>query len=247
MGYRLRLVFILFLTLSAQLLLGQEDQGGFLTPADSLGQVLPKKNIIYLPSEGFSFYESPLGDFKGKILPGPPLQQKEDGTVDTLLMATLVGNQIRSTVLYPEAFFESTDSCFHLAFSQQRDDFLFINSDQFQGWISLDEVRKKGFKIISWMHFYGESKGRMIHPREKTIAVKSVASDKAALVDTADELYSEITSTGKCENNYCFVKIVEYKNPYDPTKPKEENILKKYKGWIKIIDEEGKPLVAHNH
>ena len=66
------------------------------------------------------------------------------------------------------------------------------------------------------------------------------------IIEVADELYSEITTLGSCEGLFCRVKVVQYNNPYDPEKTKEENVLKKYRGWIQVIDGEGKPLVANN-
>lgn len=225
---------------------GQQDQGGFLAPGDSLSKIIPEKHLIFLPEDGFTFYTSPAGDFKGKIMPGPPLEMRGDPEIDTLLVATLAGNQMNTKLLPADFFFETSDSCYYLSYNQQREDHFLVDNGQFQGWLSIEEVRKKGFKPVSWMQFYGESKGRMIHSREKTVAIRSAADDNAPVVNTADELYSEITSTGKCLNLYCQVKIVEYKNPYDPSKSKEENVLKKYKGWIKIIDDDGRPLVAHN-
>lgn len=221
----------------------QRDQGGFISPGDSLMKFLPAENNIYLPVDGFTFYDVPNGEFKGKILPGPPFNSLE---IDTLLTSTITGTQIREQALNPEFYFETFGNRYYLSFDQRQDDYVRVLSNQYKGWIAIDEIKKKGFKLISWMEFYGESKRNTIHPTEKIVPIHAKPYPDAPIVATADELFSEITTIGKCEGSFCMVNVIQFKNPYDPSKTKEENILRKYKGWIRIIDEEGKPLVAHN-
>lgn len=223
--------------------IAQRDQGGFIAPGDSLMKFLPSEKTIYLPADGFTLYDVPHGEFKGKILPGPPLNSLE---IDSLLTSTITGTQIKEQPLALELYFETFGNRFYLSFGQRQDDHIRVLSNLFQGWIAIEEIKKKGFKLISWMEFYGESKKNTIHPTEKIAAIHAKPYPDAPVVATADELFSEITTIGKCEGSFCMVNVIQYKNPYDPSKTKAENVLKKYKGWIRIIDDEGKPLVAHN-
>ncbi|MEQ8423508.1 MAG: hypothetical protein RIA63_02285 [Cyclobacteriaceae bacterium] len=235
---------LVFMTILA---VGQRDQGGFIAPGDSLSKHLPYERIIFLPQDGFTFYDVPNGDFKGKILPGPPLNSPGASfETDSLMTSTITGANIRPQALALDTYFETSDDRYHISFDQQQDEHVRVLSDSYRGWISVTEIKKKGFMLVSWMEFYGESKGNMIHPREKIAAIRLSPYPDAAIIETAEELYSEITTTGKCEGSFCKVSVVQFKNPYDPAKSKEENILKKYKGWIQVIDDEGKPLVAHN-
>lgn len=243
---RLMLPLIIVL-LSASVGFSQEDQGGYVAPGDSVFNSLRHEKIFYLPQDGFSFYEVPNGDFKGKILPGPPLELiNSDPEIDTLLSATLVGTSFRPQLLSINHFFQTSDERYHLTFNQKENDHILVSIESFQGWISVEEITRKGFELVTWMEFYGKSKGRMIHPVDKLAPIRLLPSSDAKIIETADELYSEISSTGKCEGPYGFVHITQYRNPYDATKSREENIVKKYKGWIQIIDESGNPLVAHN-
>jgi hypothetical protein len=237
------LCFCLFAVLPS---FGQRDQGGFITPNDSLKKLVAVEKIIYLPADGFTFYTVPNGEFKGKILPGPPLNPPGAVEIDTAMTSTITGASIRPQLLGLETFFETTDDRYYISFSQQKDNHVLVLSDSYQGWISLDEIKRKGFNLTSWMEFYGEVKGQMIHPREKIAPILLSPYPDAQVIEVADELYSEISSTGKCEGSFCKVQVVQYKNPYDQTKTKEENVLKRYKGWLQIIDDEGRPLVAHN-
>lgn len=236
---------LLFLAAAIGPTSAQKDQGGFIVPTDSLQQHLPQEKIIYLPENGFTFYDFPNGEFKGKILPGPPSQPAQGSEADTLMRATVTGPSIRPQLLTPDSFFETTNERFHLTFSQQIEGNIFVLADSFKGWIPVSDILAKGFKFVYWMEYYGEKKDRIIHPLKKTASMFISPYPDAQVIATADELYSEITTTGKCEGSFCHVKVTQYKNPYDPTKSKEENVEKKYKGWIRIIDEEGKPLVAH--
>ncbi len=244
-SFRLILFSALLLVAATVPVSAQRDQGGFIAPSDSLQQYLPVEKIIFLPGDGFTFYEFPNGEFKGKILPGPPHQPPPGSEADTLTSATVMGASIRPQLLTTDSFFETTNKRFHLSFSQQMDDHIFVLGESYKGWIPVSDILTKGFKLVYWMEFYGEKKGRVIHPIEKTAAIRMSPYADAPVIATADELYSEITTSGKCEGSFCNVKVTQYKNPYDATKSKEENVEKKYKGWIRIIDEEGKPMVAH--
>jgi len=223
----------------------QLDQGGFLAPGDSLKEFIPHERNIYLPEDGFTFYKVPNGEFKGKILPGPPLNTSERD-IDTLLTSTLMGANIRPQLLPVDTYFETSNKRYYLTFDRQQEEYVRVLSDSYLGWISLDEIKAKGFVLIYWIEFYGKSKGNQIHPIEKVAPVRISPNVDAPIIETADELYSEITTLGVCEGLFCKVKVVKYKNPYDPAKSKEENILKKYKGWVQTINEKGQPLVALN-
>lgn len=245
--YQFQSVFFGLLLITISPANAQRDQGGFLVPGDSLQKVFPIERVIFLPEDGFTFYTVPNGEFKGKILPGPPLNPPGSALdVDTLLTSTLTGASIRPQLISIDTYFETSDDRYHIPFDRQQDGFVRILSDEYQGWISLDEIESKGFMLTYWMDFYGEEKGNMIHPREKVAAIRISPYADAPVIETADELYSEITTLGICEGLFCKVQVIQFKNPYDPSKSKEENILKKYKGWLQIIDEEGQPLVAHN-
>ncbi len=236
-------LMVLFLTP----VIAQRNQGGFIAPGDSILKLMPHEKLIFLPQEGFTFYDVPNGEFKGKILPGPPLENHDqDEELDTLMSSTITGAYIRPQLLSLDTYFETSDDRYHLIFDKQVDNHVRVLSNSYNGWIALDEIYNKGFFLVSWMEFYGEEKGRMIHPREKIAPVLMNPYPDAKVIAMADELYSEISSTGKCEGSYCLVKVTKYMNPYDATKTKEQNIVRKYRGWLRIIDDDGKPLVAHN-
>lgn len=247
MSYQIQSAFYGLLLCAITPAAAQRDQGGFLIPGDSLQKVLPYEKIIFLPEDGFTFYDVPNGEFKGKVLPGPPLNSPGSALdFDTLLTSTITGVNIRPQVLSMDTYFETSDDRYHVVFDRQQDGFVRILSGEFQGWVSVDDIKNNGFTLTSWMEFYGEEKGNMIHPINKIAAVRISPYADAPIIETADELYSEITTIGVCEGSFCKVKVIQYKNPYDPAKSKEENILKQYKGWLQIIDEDGQPLVAHN-
>lgn len=232
---------------TAPMAFSQLDQGGYISPGDSVVKSMRDNRIIYLPQGGFSFYEVPNGAFKGKILPGPPLNIDGNETeFDSLITSTITGTSIRPQVIPIANYFQTTHERYYLAYEKRIDDFVLVLGDSFQGWISIEEITKKGFELTSWMDFYGKSKGLMIHPVEKLATIRMLPASTAKAIATANELYSEISLTGKCKGSFCLVQVTQYKNPYDPAQSKEKNILKKYKGWIQVVDEDGQPLVAHN-
>jgi hypothetical protein len=228
------------------LIASAQEPAGFIAPSDTLAMRLPDSRVVYLPGNGFTLFKTPGGEFLGKILPGPPIDNEDRKTTDSLLASTLTGAGIRSQLLPVETYFETEDSCFHVAFNKRENNHVRVSIDGIYGWISLEEIQASGFVLISWMDFYGRTKGKKIHARSKIAPIRKSPSPAAEVIETAEELYSEITSTGKCEGRFCLASVIQFKNPYDTTLTKEENIVKKYKGWIQIVDENGSPLVAHN-
>lgn len=244
--YRKGILLLIFTLVISTMVFAQRDQGGFIMPGDSLLTSLPADSMIYLPQNGFALYEVPAGSFKGKILPGPPLGSFIEKSSDSLLNSTLVGVTSRPMLISKDNYFETLDYRYYLSFDQQKEDYVLVFSESNPGWIALEEIKAKGFVIINWMQFFEKSKGLMIHPLNKIAPVLLSPKQEAKVVENADELFSEISLTGKCEESHCFVKVTQFRNPYDSQKSREENILKKYKGWIQIIDDNGKLLVALN-
>ena len=67
MGFTQTLATIFAITPTGSTGYGQQDQGGFISPGDSLVGMLPNERIVDLPQDGFEFYEVPHGAFKRGI------------------------------------------------------------------------------------------------------------------------------------------------------------------------------------
>ncbi|WP_375561086.1 hypothetical protein ACE193_00605 [Bernardetia sp. OM2101] len=248
----------MFFTLSySNFIFAQYNQGGFIVPNDSIKKDYPYENSIFLPKEGITYYDAPNGSFLGKIRMGKPLLSQHENKTDSLLSSTISGTVLRPTLLDFENYFETFDDCFYLKFSEQKEGFIKIVNGNYgktpksAAWVSVDSLEKHNFKLNYWLDFYG-SEGMIIHPKEKTHVIHENPYLDAPIIETINEdeyvvqiiSFDEGTTT---EGLFAKVKVIKYKiHPCYGGDTSKKNIIKEFEGWIQIIDQKGKSLVAHN-
>lgn len=237
----------------------QTNLSGFIAPADSLARMLQGENILYLPEDGFTLYGNPAkSDSIGKIIPLVANQKAlKPPKFRDLTQATiyLKGNKPNIISGYNYTF-KTYDDCLHLHFSYYQNGFVKVldNYGTSPFWISEDEVTTKGFKLTHWIDFYG-TVGMYIttYPNSTISLLKSPFNDSDTLTEI-DENHFEVkikyfdeSEAVCCEGLFCYVEATQYKvHPCFGGTYDKENIVQKLKGWIKVIDEQGKRLIMHN-
>lgn len=253
----MNLPFIIILIFSSLNLFSQFDQSGFITPNDSLLLQLPLEEIIYLPSDGISFYPSPqISKPIGKIKPGPFEQrQNKPPFFKERTSASIYRDNLKPQMLGFEHFFQTYDGCYHITFHEQKNGFVKI-MESFEGekWVSIDEIEQKGFKLVNWLEFYGKENMFVAVPGYTTVPILSSPYDDADVIAEIDKNHYDIRVIKYdenidecCEGLYCKVLVVHYiKHPCFGGSYDESNIVDKYIGWLKFIDEKGKRLIIHH-
>lgn len=236
----------------------QHDQGGYIAPSDSLRATYPLTRVIFLPSDGFTFFQTPNGEFAGRITPGFPRNAPGAHAPippeDSLLYASISRAKIRPTYLDLSFFFETSDDRFFIPFTQRRDGYVQIEQGAMAAWIAISDIEKAHFRLVSWMEFYGKEGTLVVPPPQtKRTLRRGPYADAEAIVDI-EENYFEVRvitydaeSTTCCEGSFCYVRATRYKVPpclgggYDAS-----NIVGVYEGWLQCIDDKGQRLVHHN-
>lgn len=239
--------------LCMQYLVGaQSDQGGFLEPVDTTK--FPSTNVIYLPQEGLVFYSKPNGEYAGRISQSlPPYIQIPPGQPKSLY-ATIQWRSIRPTLLDLSYFFKTYDERFHIQFDKLESGYIRIVNTKNEAWVSVEDIKKWGFKITTWMDFYGAPDRSITIPAGKKLPLRLSPYNDAEIIANVDDEHFTIkiipfdnTVKSCCEGLFCYVEVIQYKeNPCKKGDYSEKNVIKTYKAWLKIIDESGDKIVMHN-
>lgn len=248
---------ILLCFLSLGLLFAQTNQGGFISPTDSLIKTLQAENIFYLPASGFTLYRTPnIADTIGKIEPLIPNQKAlKPPYFRDLTQARIFIEGSKPQMLSGKHIFKTFDDCLHIPFYQQGNGYIKILESYYDSlWIKIDEVFEKDFQLVSWSDFYGRDGMFITVPSgKKTPLLQSPYQDSKTLLQLDDNhfdirvSYFDEKSKTCCEGLFCYVKITEYKvHPCYGGDYSKNNIVRKLTGWVKLLDENGKRLVLHN-
>ncbi|MEP5612768.1 MAG: hypothetical protein ABJP45_10990 [Cyclobacteriaceae bacterium] len=234
----------------------QSNQGGFLSPNDSLIKTYPYENVILIPSEPLVFYDAPNGAFAGRIFPGippntpgtPPNLSKQD----SMYYATIMGAVIRPQLLDWSYFFQTFDDRLHIPFDRQEKGFVRVLYGGFTGWISLEDLDAKRFKPIYWTEFYGAEGMVLTTPPNSTCALRASPYADAEVLVRLDEDHFETQvisfDDGRTtEGFFAKVRATHFNvHPCYDGSYEGDNVIDVYEGWIQLVDENGQPLVRHN-
>lgn len=232
------------------------QSGGFIVPHDSMKSEFPIEKAVYLPTKGFNFYGAPNGNYAGRILSGPP--QNPPGTPAPIpshlknLQASMQMQGIRPQALDLSFFFETYDDCYYVSFDKREDGFLRITNGASVGWLSIEEVEKAGFKVVTWVDFYSEIGKIIVPPSNTKSSLRSSPYADAETLVKIDEDYFEVEVTAfdeglSREGSFCYVKATQFKiHPCYGGEYDEENVVKVYEGWIQVVDLDGQRLIFHN-
>lgn len=236
----------------------QQDQGGYIAPSDSLRATYPPTRAIFLPKEGFILFDVPNGEFAGHIRPGI-LYNAPGGLPfvppeDSLLYASVSGMKRRPTHIDLSFFFETSDDCFFIPFTQRKDGYVQIADDMMSSWIAIEAIEKAHFRLVPWMDFYGKVGTIVVPPPQTTRPIRHSPYADAEVVVEVDEDYFEVqvieydkTTGSCCEGLFCYVRATRYKlHPCYGGGHTKNNIIDVYEGWLQFIDGKGKRLVVHN-
>jgi len=235
---------------SLHTLYAQTNQSGFLAPLSSKDYA--SKNTVYIPKEGFILYNKPQGEYTGRISKGMP--HGNTAATASELDATIAWRGIRPQHLDISYFFKTSDDCFYIPFDRQEKGFVQIMDSPYPAWISVADIQKAGFKLVSWMDFYGTPEKMLTIPAGTTLPLRSSPySDAHKILDLDDEHFTirvipfEKQPEICCEGLFCYVEVIQYKqNPCKNRDYSKKNQVKIVRGWLKIIDETGKRLIIHS-
>lgn len=119
-----------------------------------------------------------------------------------------------------------------------------LNSSSKGYWLKIEELEYYGFKVTSYLDFMVEKKPTLF-PGAMGINLnfRSAATTRSKVYATLNSDKFFVTPTGKTEGNWAEVEVVEYTNSYCEVSEVDENVVNRWTGWIKILDDKGHPNI----
>lgn len=116
---------------------------------------------------------------------------------------------------------------------------IFDNNRQREQWLSLEDLREKGFEYLPWIDFM-TNPNQWFLPYFYGMNLREAPNTSAPILVLAKGEQFEITPTGKVDGFWAEVIIEEYDSVYCES---PHNLVKSYIGWIKILDDAGYPNI----
>lgn len=231
---KLKLVLVcLFLQLS---LSGQLYKAGLLMPINDADW----QCCIHIPLSGFTLYASPDSrDIWGCInLEKYETEQRDYNQV------VLIQNK-ESQVLTEWKLFRSSYEMRSLEYWEEKNGFYRV----FDGyWIAKEELDKKKYTALNWKDFLEKYNRNTLgyYANDPGLNIRKgpgIENDKIMTL-RGDEM--EISLTQEYQGLWAKVEVTHYKvHPCSQSEPGDDEILKKFKGWIKLLDDDGTPNVHY--
>ena len=192
---------------------------------------------IYVPNNGFSLYNQPLGEIVGHIKRGE-LDQNDEAY--KLYMVKPQGG--KEEIAYVDLKMVGYET-FALPFSDKKDGFVKV-LDRY--WIDEQEIRSSSLEAINYREFLIRQTdlGLSYYANPPGLNLRKGPSTKYEIIKTLKGDIFQISPTKACEGLWCEVKVIEYKaHPCVTAQGEDENIMNRYEGWVKLLDDDGTPNV----
>ncbi len=219
---RVQLLFSLFLSINS--LFAQQKEWG-------IGVI----DLQYDNEAHVSVYDSPNGKITGTLGMEPGLKE------DYLRTITWRDQEHGGPRMYipEEAYLEIGYEINGLVVRAEKEGFLKImySEGDLTAWISQEELKEKGMLYIPWIEFMNDP-NRIFFTREygMNLRVKPEVKSNKILLVRGDQF--EIQPTGNIQGLWAEVEVKEYNSEYCEL-PHE--LVRTYKGWLKILDDLGFP------
>lgn len=193
------------------------------------------KGLLMLPIDSaihINLYNTPNGEFAGTL----GTEKSYDGMYFRNVWREAGGI---SLIIPDEALLEYEYEISGFIVYEKQQDFiqiLFPKGERI-AWVSISELEKKGASYQSWMTFMTQT-NRTFFTLEYGMNVRKKPSVRGERIFTVKGDQFEITPTGKTKGLWAEVIIKEYDSEYCEG---NHNLLKEYRGWLKILDDKGFP------
>jgi len=116
---------------------------------------------------------------------------------------------------------------------------ILINTISGGGWLLKTDLDKNKFKTQNWMNFL-LSHRRAFYYKRNSVDLKTAPDTQSELLGRIDGDLSHVKFTGKINGLWAEVAVEQYdKHPL----MEDGKIINKRTGWIKAIDEKGRPQI----
>ena len=230
--------FLLIISIFPLLFLSQGLQSGLILPQNDEDQHTDKYCCVLSPKEGFTVYDSPNGKKTGTLKMLPP-SEKDSQTPYHIYFFTgknSVEVQDIDSIGY---------DVFALEYADIQKGFVKIDYNV-KGWLKLEEIKASKFKTVNWLQYLQNKNATVLgyYANEPGLNLRANPSSDSEVIGGVRGDQFEIKLTNNCTGQWCKVNIIKYReHPCNTDLEETENIEYRTEGWMKIIDDNGKPNI----
>ncbi|MBN1897853.1 MAG: hypothetical protein JW827_03665 [Spirochaetes bacterium] len=225
------LVLIVFLIINIHPLQSADQYD----PEDSIGFIyeLEKEkslaeNVHFIKDTEITLYDKPEGKVVGKLY-------KKQGIFDFYYRTEKKEHKMSLNEMVCIAY-----DGYCLQIYEKKKDYLQVLrlKDKKGYWVSIKELEKLKYSYTTWIPFF-KKHSNLYFPRKSLVLRAGPGADNKKVVVMKDSSY-QIRFTGKIKGMWMQVNIELYNSTAGPC---EGELIKKYKGWVKAIDDKGYPNI----
>ncbi len=231
---------LLFLT-SHMLAYGQELQHGLIMP-----EKIETEGIccIFTPPEGFTVYERPGGEKTGTLTRNISEREGFESFFEIYFVDV---NTQKATEITVDHFREVGYRKWALTYFERRNGFVRIIDRQYNYWLSEREIANKGFQLMEWQDFVAENPTFLqgFFAISPGLNLRESPTTESEIIEVLKGVRNRIDPTDEHSGLWTKVEVTIFKeDPCNTHLSKEKNIEQELEGWIKIVDDSGKPNVS---
>ena len=211
------------------------------------GLVLPENTgdheicCIYTPKDGFKVFDKPNGKEIGVLTRN--INTIEETYYKIYFVDETTKNFIQIDI---KNFQEVGYEVFSVKYFERKDGFIRIIDQSVNYWLSEKEINNKNFKVLDWQEFLIEKSGRFLgfYAKDPGLNLRTNPTTNSEILKKLEGNLFQIIPTQESNGLWTKVNVKKYiKHPCAEKFNESENLEYELKGWIKIIDEKGKPNV----
>ncbi len=219
---------------------GQVLQHGLIMP-----EQVEQEGIccVYSPKEGFSIYDRPGGAKTGILTRNIEQRIGFESYYQIYFVDAQTG---KATQIGLDHFQEVGYKVWAVSYFERRNGFVRITDAAREYWISEREIDKHGFKLIEWQDFLSENAGFLtgFFANSPGLNLREGPDTDSLVIMALRGTTNQILPAKEHSGPWTKVKVIIYKeNPCETNLSIERNIKEEHEGWIKIVDDYGKPNV----
>jgi hypothetical protein len=234
--------YLLLFLLCCNLSLAQQLQNGLILPKETANNELC---CIFIPQNGFNVYNAPNGTNIGKITRHTALNNADDAIYELYFVAA---DSDKVQVLEADHLIEISYEIWAISYLERKNGFVKVLSERSSYWLHEKEINEKGFEVTEWQKFLMDNTGSLLgyFANAPGLNLREGPSVKAKRIMTLRGDLQQIIPLKECKGLWNRVKVIIRKeHPCNTQLTEKENILQELEGWIKMIDDSGKPNVGY--
>jgi len=217
-------------------------KAGLIMPTTNDGTL---KDIccIYSPKNGFKVYDNPNGNLIGKIFRNSESENIQESQYSIYFLSN---TKEETTRIDLNDLAEVSYEIWSINFFDKKDGFVRIINNNYNFWLSEQEIKSSGFGFTTWQNFIIENNGILLGFYANVSGLKLMSEPRLnsnILKEIKGHTFS-ISPFSESKDNWTKVKVTKTKeHPCETDLLKDENFEYEIEGWMEIVDSDGSPNV----